>query len=157
MTPDPLLVFTAAVREHLEKANAELRRAVDGLDTSVLDATLGPDTSSLAVLVAHTVETTTSILHSVIGEPLPRDREAAFRTAGLAAADLVDRIDASDAELVELLARLTLDDLARPVERYRIAPGAWWVLQTLGHVREHGAQASLTRQILLNREAQAGG
>jgi hypothetical protein len=41
----------------------------------------------------------------------------------------------------------------RPVQRYRLASQAWWLLQLAGHTREHAAQADLTRQIVLAREA----
>jgi hypothetical protein len=151
---DTTSVVITAVEEHLRAAHGELREVVADLDPATLDATLGPDTNSLAVLVAHTIETERSIVQSVIGEPLPRDREAAFRTSGLSADDVAALIDHWEVELGALLARVTAEDLARPIQRWRTASGAWWLQQTVGHAREHAGQAQLTRQLLSRGSSQ---
>jgi hypothetical protein len=141
--------FQDAVLDHIDAAMASLREAVDGLTTEQLDARPGPDTNSIAVIVAHTVSAARSICHDLADDPVTTDRRAAFDVSGLSADDLRQMIDAWLIEQQPLLARAIAAPADRPVQRYRLASQAWWLLQLAGHAREHSAQAHLTRQSIL--------
>jgi hypothetical protein len=149
MTDAQASALSAALREHLDDAMASLRQAVDGLTVEQLDATLGPGTNSIAVLVAHTVSTARSICHDLADDPVPTDRSAAFQVSGLSSDDLQQMIDGWAAEERPLLTAALAVAPDRPVQRYRLASQTWWLLQLVGHAREHAAQAHLTRQSIL--------
>lgn len=142
---DPL---GAALLEHLNAALAALDTAIAGLTPEQLNRAPGPGTNSLAVLVAHSVETGRSILHDLVDDPVPRDREAAFRLADASEEELRALLAAWAAELSGLVERALSGPLDRPITRFREAPQAWWLLQVLAHTREHAAHAALTRQLV---------
>jgi hypothetical protein len=150
---DPTAAFDEALRDHLRASMATLAAAVEGLTVDQLDATLGPETNPLAVLVAHTVGTARSIAHDLADDPIRVERGAAFQVSGQSGDELRGLIDEWSAEMDGLLDRAFAVAPDRPVQRYRLASQAWWLLQLAGHTREHAAQADLTRQIVLAREA----
>lgn len=137
-----------ALLEHLHATFGLFDDAVAGLTVEELNREPAPDANSIAVLVAHTIDTTRSILHDLIDDPIRRDRQAAFRLTDASETDLRAMLDACTAELDELVARALAMPLDRPVTRFREAPQAWWLLQVLAHTREHAAHAALTRQLV---------
>jgi len=151
MTTEPVATIEDALLEHLRAAFDSLADSVRDLDPAGLDAIPGSETNSIAVLVVHTIETARSILHEVVGEPLPRDRDAEFKVAGLSGDDLLERLTEWSTEMDELVRRALAEPLEREIRRYRVATSAWWLLQVLGHTREHAAHAALTRQLLADR------
>ena len=144
-----------ALRAQLRIAVDAFLPELDGLTTEQLNRNLGPDTNSIAVLVAHTVQSGRAILHDLVDDPIPRDREAAFRITNANGDDLKDALVTWRDEMDDLAARALAGELGRTVKRYREATQAWWLLQVLGHTREHAAQAALTRQIVLAEGADA--
>lgn len=147
-TPGPTTLLTGVVDRYLREGHDEMRELVRGLPGDVLDWSPGPDTNSIAVLVLHTLDSERFLTALVGGMQLARDREAAFRTAGLTADDVLAQIDAIELDVAGFLAGITDDQLASPVERRgRTAPGAYWLLHLAAHAREHLGQASLTRQL----------
>lgn len=155
-TTDPHAALAGAVIEHVHAALDSLADSISGLGADELNATAGPDTNSLAVLVTHTVETARSIAHHLADDPMPRDRVAAFRVTGMSEAELRAMLEACSAELDDLVARAMSAPLDRPVARHRVASQAWWLLQLAGHTREHAAHATLTRQLVERRPLSAG-
>jgi hypothetical protein len=155
MTDARAIAFQDAFREHVDASMASLREAVDGLTVEQLDARPGPDTNSIAVLVAHTVSTARSICHQLADDPVATDRDAAFRVSGLSADDLRQMIDEWSVAQRPLLERAFEAPPDRPIQRYRLASQTWWLLQIAGHAREHAAQAHLTRQSILAADAVA--
>jgi hypothetical protein len=143
--PNP---WGASVRDQLHRAFSALGEALDGLRPGDVNRDLGPETNSLAVLVHHTIEAARSILHDVAGDPLPRDREAAFRVADASVDDLREMLTAWDAEMDRLLDLALASDPSTPITRFREAPAAWWLLHAIAHTREHAAHAQLTRQLI---------
>lgn len=141
----------SAFREQLLAAFDALADTVTGLSTAELNRTLGPDTSSIAMLVHHSIETARSILLDVEGHPVPRHREASFAVASASEADLLGMLADWRVEVDALLDSALVVDLGRPIARFREAPAAWWLLQSLVHTQEHGAQAALTRQLITQR------
>lgn len=147
-TPGPTTLLTDVVARYLREGHEAMRELVRGLPGDVLDWNPGPDTNSITVLVLHTLDSERFLAALVARVQLARDREAAFRTTGLTADDLVAQIDAIELDVASLLAGITEDQLASPVQRgARTAPGAYWLLHLAGHAREHLGQASLTRQL----------
>lgn len=147
-SPDPV---GAAFSEHLHAAFGSLEAALDGLTLEELNRAPAPDANSIAVLVAHTVDTARSILHDLVDDPIPRDREAAFRLAVASEDDLRAMLEGWAAELDGLVEQALTMPLDRPIVRFREAPKAWWLLQVLAHTREHAAHAALTRQLVSAR------
>jgi hypothetical protein len=149
MTDAQAIAFQDAVLDHVDAAMASLRKAVDGLTVEQLDSRPGPETNSIAILVAHTVSTARSICHQLADDPMATDREAAFHVSGLSADDLRQMIDEWGVDQRPLLERAFAAPADRPIQRYRVASQTWWLLQLAGHAREHAAQAHLTRQSIL--------
>lgn len=147
-SPDPV---GSALIEHLRAAFGSLEAAFDGLTVEELDRAPGPDTNSIAVLVAHTIEAARSILHDLVDDPISRDRGAAFRLVGASADDLRAMLAGWAGELDGLVERALAMPPDRPIARFREASQAWWLLQVLAHTREHAAHATLTRQLVSAR------
>ncbi len=133
---------------YFHEAHAAMRAVVSGLSPALLDWKPGMETNSIAVLIAHTLDSERALTAIVAGVVLPRDREAAFRASGLTADDLLALIDATEREVDGFLGGLTQDRLDAPIERpMRTASGASWLLRAAVHSREHIGQATLTRQL----------
>jgi hypothetical protein len=144
-----------ALRDQLRIAVDGFLSALDGLTTEQVNRNLGPETNSIAVLVAHTVETGRAILHDLLDDPIARDRTAAFRITDASSDDVRESLVGWRDEMDDLAARALAGELGRTVKRYREATQAWWLLQVLAHTREHAAQAALTRQLVLAEGADA--
>ena len=141
----------AALLEHLHAVFGSFEDAVAGLTVEELNRAPAPDANSIAVLVAHTVDTARSILHDLVDDSIPRDRRAAFRLTEASETDLRAMLAACTAELDDLVARALALPLDRSITRFREAPQAWWLLHVLAHTREHAAHAALTRQLVSAR------
>jgi hypothetical protein len=148
--PGPLhAAVVAQIRDSLRALDA----AIDGLTVEELNRAPAPETNSLAVLVAHTVDTIRSILHDLADDPIQRNRAAAFALTDASTDHLRTMIDACDAELDWLVGEAFARPLERIVKRYRDASQAWWLLQVVAHSREHAGHAELTRQLVAGRPA----
>ena len=145
---DPTIV---AARELFDEAFGGMRDAIEGLSAEAL-AWRPPaeDSNPITVLAVHSMHSTRWWLTASRGMPLPdRDRPSEFvaETGG-------------DAELLEFFDRMVTEcrgrlDPAEPFEpgAERSIPdddpvsAAWALLHALEHLREHVAQAQLTRQL----------
>jgi len=140
--PDVVAIF--------QRRLAYLRTLIEDLDQEALAWQPGPDTTSISNLVLHITGSVPSGFRVLLGDTRERDRDAEFSTPPLTAAELVDRIDAADRELVRHREHLTLADLTetrpRPA-RNQAWPGSQVLLNTFGHLMEHIAQVALTRQL----------
>ena len=138
----------------LHEGHAVMRGIVAALPASTLDWKPGEATNSIAALVTHALDAERHLTALVAGLSLPRDREAAFRVAGLRGEDLVAQIDATERDVDGHLELATPDRLATTIQRpNRTATGAGLLIHALAHSREHIGQACLTRQLA----EQAGG
>ena len=129
--------------------HAQIREEVRDLDAAALHWRPGPDTSSIATLVIHTLGSEGDVLRAVRGLPSDRDRDAEFVPGGETAADLLRRLDAADALLDEVGAGISIADLEAMRPRGDRPPqtGLNWLLGNFGHAREHLAQLQLTKQL----------
>lgn len=149
---DAMTTFREGLKTALAEQHQDLRQAIDGLDAAALNWTPGPETNSIAVLVAHSLGAEHSLITTALGDPVDRDREAEFRTQAGSLADLTAIIDQVDGVVPGLIDRLTAEDLSaersRPNDRLgRTKPGIWWLLHAAEHSREHMGQILLTRQM----------
>jgi hypothetical protein len=145
---DPLI---EAARELFDEEFGGMRDAIEGLSAEAL-AWRPPaeDTNPITVLAVHAMHSTRWWLTVARGMTLPdRDRPSEFVAE-----------TGSDAELLEFFDRMVAESWQRldPAEPFdagaeRTVPddepvtSAWALLHALEHLREHVAQAQLTRQL----------
>jgi uncharacterized damage-inducible protein DinB len=136
--------------ERFAAHNDRLRRAVAGLTPQALDRALGPDTNSMAVLVAHVTGSELGWLHLAAGRPFERDRDAEFRTAGKTAADLERMIDRADVAMPDLVRGAIAGGLgtARRTRDGKDVTAGYALVHALEHLAEHVGQLELTRQLV---------
>lgn len=144
-------VFFTAYLERLEIMHERIKGALVGLPVEALDWQPGPDTNSIAVLVAHIAGAERYWIGDVAGqEPSGRNRAAEFETRGLSAAALGKRLDTSLRRARAIVERLSVDDLDQPrhSERHeRTFTVAWSLLHALEHTAVHSGHIDLTRQL----------
>ncbi|HEX5937121.1 MAG TPA: DinB family protein [Actinomycetota bacterium] len=143
----------AAARELFEEELAEMREAIDGLPPEAL-AWRPPaeDSNTLTILATHGMHSTRWWLTIARGAPLPdRDRPSEF----VAETGSVDELLAFvDAMATDCLAQLDPQEPFDPGAQRDVpdddpVSSAWALLHALEHLREHVAQAQLTRQLYL--------
>jgi len=106
----------------------------------------------VATIVTHTLGSEAETLHAVAGVPGSRDRDAEFDRGDQSKTDLLEQIDRAVSLLDELAPRLT-DDRALSLTTLPTLPGddrrsGWtWLVQNLGHAREHMGHLRLTVQL----------
>ncbi len=139
----------------LQKLNKDMDSALDELPQEALDWIPTEGANSLAVLAVHTAGSQRYWIGDVIAEePSGRDREAEFRTRGLSAAELKEKLSNSLVYCQGVLDRLTVADL----DQKRIAPRdgrnvsvGWALAHILEHTAEHVGHMGLTCQMWLAR------
>lgn len=139
----------AKITEQFKVVHGSLRDEVRGMDEASLNWKPAPDTNSIAVLVTHTLGSEAEVYRIVADVPSDRDREAEFHVAS-DEASLLAALDAADALIDDLAARITAEDLAASRPRRTSPPetGLHWLLTNYGHAREHLAHIQLTKQLL---------
>jgi hypothetical protein len=135
----------------LETLIEGFRDALHQLPQDGMDWAPGPEMNSIAVLAVHTAGALRYWLGDVaLGEPSGRDRAAEFRTQGIAAAEALNRLEASLDYAREGLAGLAHSDLdasrVSPRDGRQVTCG-WALLHALEHTAQHAAHAQLTRQL----------
>ncbi|HET9250062.1 MAG TPA: DinB family protein [Actinomycetota bacterium] len=151
---DPMADPTiAAARELFEEAVAEMRDAVDGLPPEAL-AWRPPaeDSNTLTILATHAMHSSRWWLTIARGAPLPdRDRPSEFVAESGSVEEILTFMEAmaedcrarlDPGEAFDAGAERTVPD-DEPVS------AAWALFHALEHLREHVAQAQLTRQLWL--------
>jgi hypothetical protein len=137
------------VRRLFHECHAGMRDVVRGLTADELDWKPIEGANSIAVLVAHSLDSERFLVAAAADVTFDRDREAQFLVRGLSSTDCLALIDRVEAEVDGYLAAVRPDLLdAELVRGPRVHPGAWWLLHPLEHCREHLGQALLTRQLL---------
>lgn len=143
------------LKQILSEQHAAWRELLTGLSTEAVNWVPGPEMNSLAVLVTHALSAEEFLLATAIGEEIPRDREAEFRTEAPDTTALLRRVDAARERTTALIDRITAEDLAtvraRPGRPEQQALGSWWILHAVSHSREHLGHAGMTRQLYEQR------
>jgi hypothetical protein len=160
---DPTVV---AAREFLESSLGDLRGAVEGMPADTLNRRpAGKDTNAIAVLVTHAMGATRSWLSLAMGTELPpRDRPAEFEVVARDDRELLHFLHSMGADCRALLATDAPFDPARTGvpswgqagESEEPVTAAWALIHALEHLREHMAQAQLTRQLLERHTNRSG-
>ena len=140
-----------AAREIFDESVDHLREAIDGLPPEALAwRPAGEETNPITVLATHGMHSTRWWLTIARAASLPdRDRPSEFVAETGSADELLSFVDGMTADC---RARL---DPAEPFDpgAHREVPdddpvsAAWALLHALEHLREHVAQAQLTRQL----------
>ena len=134
----------------LKDAHDRFRQVIAGMTPDQLNATLGAETNSIAVLTVHALGAERQVLELVAERDPERDRDAEFRTRAESAEQLLDALAQADALVDEIVPKLTPQQLEQPFFRNDLTlAGARWLIRAFGHVREHAAHAELTKQLLL--------
>ncbi|MBL8164797.1 MAG: DUF664 domain-containing protein [Anaerolineae bacterium] len=147
--------FFADYLDRLSVVFAELEGAIGGLPQEGLDWIGGPEENSLNVLVTHASGATRYWIGDIAAQiPSERVRAHEFEAHGLNEQDLKARLNAVLDFAHQVLAGLTLDDLAQPRTR-PAAPGisgpqtftvGWALLHALEHAALHAGHAQIVRQ-----------
>jgi hypothetical protein len=140
-----------AARELFDEAFGGMREAIDGLSVDGL-AWRPPaeDTNPITVLAVHSMHSTRWWLTIARGLPLPdRDRPSEFVAETGGDAELLEFFDRTVSECRERLDPAEPFDAGadRSVPDDEPVTAGWALLHALEHLREHVAQAQLTRQL----------
>ena len=146
-----MVTFFADCLDRLTTMHDEMEKAIAGLPPEALDWSPGPEMNSIAVLVMHIAGAERYWIGDVVGQdPSARVRAEEFETAGLTEADLQENLQAALAHSQDVLAALSLDDLAQP--RYSSRHDAdftagWALVHALEHTAVHTGHIQLMRQL----------
>jgi hypothetical protein len=150
--PDPTI---EAAREIFDESVDHLREAIEGLSPDALNwRPAGEETNPVAVLAVHGMHSSRWWLTIARGAPLPeRDRPSEFVTESGSDAELLAFVDRMAADC---RARLDVEEAFDPTATRSVpddepVSAAWALLHALEHLREHVAQAQLTRQLWQQR------
>lgn len=143
----------------LRQQEASYRAVIAGLPGDALNWRPGPETNSLAVLVAHAWGAAQGWAARAGGTEITRDRDAEFRVE-INEAQLASLLDGAVARVAAYIAAIdpaTYGDIRWPPSANRApqsqrVPGeefsvAWCLLHAIEHNQEHLGQALLTRQL----------
>ena len=142
------------IAEQFQVVHGQLRDEVRDCTTEQLNWRPGPDTTSIAALVVHTLGSEAEVLRTAAKVEGDRDRDAEFRATATDAEDLIRQLDQADSYLEALAPRITAENLAEPLMRGERGPetGLHWLVTNYGHAREHLAHVQLTKQIYAQRQ-----
>jgi hypothetical protein len=136
-----------ALHQH---AHQQLRDEIAGLDSAALNWMPGPDTSSIAVIVIHSLGAEAEMLRNLLDIPTNRVRDEEFAARRHQPDELEKLIAEAEADWRELAPRLGERELRRAIPRpNKPEPqtGLHWLVRNYGHMREHIGQIGLTRQL----------
>jgi len=146
-----------AARDLFEDELADLREAIEGAPNEALDwRPPAKDSNTLTILATHGMHSSRWWMTIARGAPLPdRDRPSEFVAEVGSTDELLTFVDTFAADC---LARLDPDEpfdaaAMREVPDDDPVSSAWALFHALEHLREHVAQAQLTRQLWDRRDA----
>jgi hypothetical protein len=145
----PMDLIVATLADRFRLVHQVLREEIAGLSPEQLAYFPAPGTNSFGVLVIHLLGSERQMWSLVAGHAADRDRLAEFVPSGATDAELVQRLVAADRLLDELAPRIDAAALAKIWHRPGgdSDTGAYWLINNLGHAREHLAQLQLTKQL----------
>ena len=133
-----------------QDVHQQLREAIAGLDSAALNSTPGPDTSSIAIIIVHSLGAEAEMLRNLLGIPTHRVRDDEFVRHDYQPAELEELIAQAEADWREHGAGLGATELRTAIPRpNKPEPqtGLFWLVRNYGHMREHLAQIWLTKQV----------
>ncbi|MGA7733487.1 MAG: DinB family protein [Chloroflexia bacterium] len=138
-----------------QATHRQLREEVAGLDAEALNWTPGPETSSIGTIIMHALGAETEMLRNLLGIPTERDRDAEFAPQVHRPESIRQLLADAEAGWAQLAPRLGETELRTLIPRpNKPTPqsGLFWLARNYGHLREHVAQALLTRQLYQMRD-----
>jgi hypothetical protein len=140
-----------ALLDRFDELHRAIRESMDGMPPEALDWSPGPDMNSLTILIVHLAGSERYWIGDVVrGDPSFRDREAEFRTKGLSADALKQRL--TDLEAYERIALGTLG--LADLEEERTSPrdgkkctAAWALSHALEHTAIHVGHIQILTQM----------
>jgi hypothetical protein len=150
---------TAAAVDMLRRNSEELRATVAGLSVEQLNQPPVKDSSSLAILVEHSVSGTIALVDAAVTGQMDRARymgeirPAAFATNSADEKLLHTSLDRLDALVKRLEQNPPTDGYAGHVQYQPPVDGpprtrVWSLIHAIEHLREHVGHAQITRQII---------
>ena len=133
-----------------QDTHQQLREAIAGLEGDALNWQPGPDTSSIAIIIVHSLGAEAEMLRNLLDIPTHRVRDEEFIRHDYQPAELEELIAQAEADWRELAPRLGADELRTAIPRpNKPVPqtGLFWLVRNFGHMREHLGQIWLTRQM----------
>jgi hypothetical protein len=152
-------LVTAAAVDMLRRNSEELRAAVTGLSVEQLNRAPVKDSSSLAILVEHSVSGTIALVDAAVTGQMDRGRymneirPAAFATNSAGEKLLHESLDRLDARIAQLEQQPPTDGYEGHVQYQPPVDGpprarVWSLIHAIEHLREHVGHAQITRQII---------
>ena len=139
-----------AYLECLRSVHGAMSEAIEGLPTEALDWVPGEEMNSICVLITHMVGAERYLAGDVaMQDPSQRDRPEEFRTSGLDAPTLKQRLADSEAYVERVLERLSAKDweASRILGNGTKRSVAWALYHLLDHSAQHSGHVQLTRQL----------
>jgi uncharacterized damage-inducible protein DinB len=152
--------FFKALADEYRELHGEIRRNLEALPLEALDWKHGAEMNSVSVMIVHLTGAERFWVGDVVmRDPSNRDREAEFKVSGMSKADLIQRLNSTEAYLTSALEKLSLSDL----ESERTHPRhdgqvsvAYALLHALDHVATHVGHIQLSVQMWQQRPAGEG-
>ena len=147
---------TVAIVGLFRAVHERVRAALDQLDDTGLTWVPTVGANSVATIVTHLVGSERETLECVAGRPSERHRAAEFEPRSHDRRSLTRAVDEADALLAELAGHVDEDRLWAEVSLPTLAadlrrPGWSWLVENLGHAREHLGHIELTGQLYRQR------
>ena len=138
--------------EQVKNLHRSIHDEIADLDTDTLSWVPCEGANSIAVLVTHLIGSEIEAVRTVAGEKSDRVRAREFEPHSVTAGQLVALVERADANLDELApridsARLGADHIRPGALDQRPRSGAFILVHTLSHAREHLGQLLLTKQL----------
>jgi hypothetical protein len=155
-----MIPFYVALADSFHDLHASILKDLDTLPADALDWKPGVDTNSVSALIVHLTGAERFLIGDVImQDPSNRNREAEFLVKGMSKADLVSRLNDTEAFLMAAFEGMRLPDL----EATRLHPRhgsqvsvSWALLHALEHTASHVGHIQLTVQMWQQRNGAGG-
>lgn len=146
-----MIAFFEALTDHFHELHGEIKRDLESLPPAALDWKPGPEMNSVAIIIVHLTGAERFLVGDVaMQESSNRNRDLEFQAQGMSKADLLHRLDETEAYLRNATGQLSLADL----ETTRIHPRhgdqvtvSWALLHALAHTATHVGHINLTVQM----------
>ena len=155
-----MIPFYVALADSFHDLHASILKDLDTLPADALDWKPGVDTNSVSALIVHLTGAERFLIGDVImQDPSNPNREAEFLVKGMSKADLVSRLNDTEAFLMAAFEGMRLPDL----EATRLHPRhgsqvsvSWALLHALEHTASHVGHIQLSVQMWQQRNGAGG-
>ncbi len=152
--------FYQSLADRFHDLHAQIQNDLNSLPDEALDWSPGHEMNSVSVIITHLTGAERFLVGDIImGDPSNRNRDAEFTVKGVSKADLVRRLNESEAYITNAFEKLTMASLDQ--ERLHPRHGnqvkvAWALLHCLDHVALHLGHLQITAQLWHQRTVGEG-